>query len=106
MDFVLLWRQTSQQENNMPAKVSARKRKATSAASRSKSQSFTFKQTIDASPAETFRAFTHATMLRDWFCNTAQVEARQGGMFYLGWQSGHYVSGEFLTFDPDRKSVV
>ncbi len=89
----------------MPLKTRVKKRTAASTATRRKSQAFTFKQTVNASLMEAFRAFTHATLLRDWFCNAAQAEARQGGLFYFGWQSGFYACGKFLTFDPGKKLV-
>jgi len=47
--------------------------------------------------------FTHATALRDWFCNAAQTDARTGGRIYLGWDSGHYVSGTFIALEPGKK---
>lgn len=83
-------------------KTSAKSRKKTSARTPS---TFTFKQIVNAPPAEVYRAFTHATALRDWFCDAAQAEARLGGRLYLWWGSGHYVSGEFTTLEPGRKIV-
>jgi uncharacterized protein YndB with AHSA1/START domain len=90
----------------MPSKTSTRKRKGPSKATRPKSRSFNFKQKVNASPLEVFRAFTHATLLRDWFCNAAQVDPRQGGLYWLGWDSGFYASGEIRAFDPGKKLVL
>jgi uncharacterized protein YndB with AHSA1/START domain len=69
-------------------------------------KSFTFKKTIAVSPAEAFRMFTHATAWRDWFSNTAQVDARAGGLIFLGWSSGHSVGAQIKTFEPGKKLVL
>ena len=80
-------------------------RKTTKAPSRSKSQTFTFKQTIAVPPAEAYRMFTHSTAWRDWFCDWADVSARVDGILHLHWESGHYVAGQFLKLEPGKKIV-
>jgi len=67
------------------------------------STSLKFKRQINVPPAEAYRAFTHTTALRDWFCTIAQVDARKGGRFYFGWDSGFYATGEFTVLDPGKK---
>ncbi len=37
-------------------------------------QLVSFKRTVNASPLETYRAFTHTTALRDWLCDAAQAD--------------------------------
>lgn len=64
-----------------------------------------FKQTLDLSPAEAFRLFTHATALRDWFSDSAQIDARPGGLVFLGWNSGHYMAGAIKKLEAARKLV-
>ena len=66
-------------------------------------QTLKFKRMVNAPPAEVYRAFTHATALRDWFCNAAQADPRKGGRLYLWWDGGHSVSGEFTAAEPGKK---
>ncbi len=63
----------------------------------------TVARTVRGAPADAFRAFTHATALRDWLCNTAHVEARPGGDFYLTWIDGHTARGAYTTFEPGKR---
>ena len=89
--------------------MAAAKLKKKAKTSRPKSAStpstFTFKQTVNAPPAEVYRAFTHATALRDWLCDAAQAEARLDGRLYLWWGSGFYMSGAFTALEPGKKLV-
>lgn len=62
-----------------------------------------FNRLVNAPPAEAFRAFTHATALRDWLCTAAQVEARPGGRLYLWWAEGTAVSGRFTKVEPGHR---
>lgn len=70
-----------------------------------KMQTFKFTQTIEASAAAVYRAFTRSTALREWFCDAAQAEPRPGGRLYMWWVSGYYTSGEFRALTPDKKVV-
>lgn len=60
------------------------------------------KHTINAAPAEVYRAFTRATPLREWMCDAAMADARVGGRLYLWWNSGYYAAGEFTALKPDH----
>jgi len=62
-----------------------------------------FKRQVNTPPAEAYRAFTHATALRDWLCDAAQTEARKGGRLYMWWTSGVYASGQYTTLEPGKK---
>ena len=53
----------------------------------------TFEQTIQAPIDQVYRAFTNATALREWLCDTATVDARPGGRVYLAWISNYYRRG-------------
>ncbi len=55
----------------------------------------TARRTVEANSTEVFRAFTNTGALRDWLCNSAQVEPRKGGRVYLWWNNGYYTSGVF-----------
>ncbi len=57
--------------------------------------SLKYVQTISASPALVYRAFTNATAMREWLCETASVDPRPGGRFFIAWNSGYYASGEY-----------
>lgn len=55
---------------------------------------------IAAPPAEAYRAFTHATALRDWLCNDASAQASAGGSLYLRWNDGYLAVCPITHFDP------
>jgi uncharacterized protein YndB with AHSA1/START domain len=61
--------------------------------------SFVFTRTIQARREEVFRAFTHATLLRDWLSHTAHTDPVQGGHIFLRWNSGHHSAGTYLLLD-------
>jgi uncharacterized protein YndB with AHSA1/START domain len=58
-----------------------------------------FSCTIQATPAEVCRAFTHATLLRDWLCNDARNSPRPGGYLFLHWSDGRTVTGNYKQLD-------
>jgi uncharacterized protein YndB with AHSA1/START domain len=68
-----------------------------------KKQELKFRQTIKAPPAEVYLALTHATALREWFCDTAQIEPHKGGRVYFAWNSGYYAVGEITKLSQDKK---
>jgi uncharacterized protein YndB with AHSA1/START domain len=59
----------------------------------------TFKRLVNAPAAEAFRAFTHATALR----NAAQTDPRLNGRLYLWWDDGYAVAGVFTRLEPGRR---
>jgi len=65
-------------------------------------KSLTFERTVPAAPKEVFRAFTAPSALRDWLCNSVDVDARKGGRVYFWWDSGYYTAGVFTSFEKDR----
>lgn len=69
----------------------------------SKSQTLQLKRTVNAPPAEVYRAFTNPTALRDWLSTAAQSDPRKGGRLYLWWGSGVYASGEFTALELGKK---
>lgn len=62
-----------------------------------------FKRTVNAPPAEVYRAFTNATALREWLCDAAQADPRKGGRVHLWWNVGYYTTGEYTALVPNRK---
>jgi uncharacterized protein YndB with AHSA1/START domain len=63
----------------------------------------TFTRSINASPEEAFRAFTHATALRDWLCHAAANSPHKGGYLFLHWNEGYSARGSYTVFDPPHK---
>jgi uncharacterized protein YndB with AHSA1/START domain len=47
-----------------------------------------------------WRAFTHATALRDWFSNEALVQTRLNGFLVFTWNDGYSAIGQVTHFDP------
>lgn len=68
-----------------------------------KTQTLTFKETIQTTPANVYRLFTNSTALRGWFSDVASTDARKGGRFYAAWNGGFYAAGEFTNLVPDKK---
>ncbi len=66
-------------------------------------QTLKFKLTVNAPPAEVYRAFTNSTALRQWMCDAAQADASKGGRLYLWWRAGYYACGEFTSLSPNKK---
>ncbi len=63
----------------------------------------TFERMVSAPPTEVYRAFVKPAALRDWLCNAAQTDAREGGRLYLWWNDGSYVNGTFTRLVPGRQ---
>jgi uncharacterized protein YndB with AHSA1/START domain len=61
----------------------------------------TFERTVPAAPKEVYRALTTNSALRDWLCNTADVDPRTGGRIYLWWDTGYYTAGVFTSVTRD-----
>src|ERR1044072_6714181 len=61
-------------------------------------EALTFERTISADAAEVFRTFTQAHALRDWLCNTAEVDPRKDGPIFLHWNDGYYTAGTFTEY--------
>jgi uncharacterized protein YndB with AHSA1/START domain len=68
-------------------------------------QTLSFTKSIKAPATEVFRAFTNATSLREWLCDVASVSPRHNGRLYLAWNTGFYVSGEYVSLEPEKEVV-
>ncbi len=68
-----------------------------------KTQTFKFKQTVNAPAAQVYRAFTNSTAIREWLSDGATADARKGGRLYLWWNDGYTAGGEFTTLTPGKK---
>jgi uncharacterized protein YndB with AHSA1/START domain len=52
------------------------------------SKTLTIKRAIDAPAEEIYRAFTNSQALREWFCDIAFVQPREGGRLLCAWNTG------------------
>jgi uncharacterized protein YndB with AHSA1/START domain len=64
--------------------------------------SVTVERTLNAPPAEVYRAFVTPQALRDWFCNASQVDARLGGRIYLAWSGGYHTAGKITRLERNK----
>lgn len=65
--------------------------------------SIQLKRSIAAPAAALYQAFTNATALTGWLCDTATVQPQPGGRIYLAWNDGYYSAGEYLALEADKK---
>ena len=65
----------------------------------------TFERNIKAPVEEVYRAFTNATALREWMCDTATMNLIVGGHVYMAWNNGFYCAGEFVDIKPKEEIV-
>ncbi len=65
----------------------------------------TYERNIKAPVEEVYRAFTNATALREWMCDTATLNVFVGGHVYMAWNNGFYCAGEFLSVKPKEEIV-
>jgi uncharacterized protein YndB with AHSA1/START domain len=68
-------------------------------------QKVTVERSINADPTQVYRAFTNATVLREWFCDIATVHPVSGGRLYMAWDDGYYTSGHYLVLKETREIV-
>lgn len=66
-------------------------------------RTLTFTRQIAAPPAAVYAAFTNATALREWLCETADVNAAVDRPLFLGWNSGYQGSGYFTDLQPNER---
>ena len=62
-----------------------------------RTQKVAVQRSIQADPRQVYRAFTNATVLREWFCDIATVSPSPGGRIYMAWDDGYYTSGSYLV---------
>ena len=59
-----------------------------------------FQRELKVPPAEVFRAFTNSMACREWLCDVATIDPREGGRVYLWWDHGSFIAGKFTQFVP------
>ncbi len=66
-------------------------------------KTLSLKRSIEAPCELVYRAFTNATLLREWFCDVAIAQPRVGGRFYCQWHDGRAIMGKYTALLPARK---
>ncbi len=69
------------------------------------STTLTFTQTVKASPAQVYRAFTNAMLFREWLCDNSVVDARETGAYFFSWNRGYYAVGMYTALKQDEKVI-
>jgi uncharacterized protein YndB with AHSA1/START domain len=68
-----------------------------------KAKSIKFERTVAASADKVFTCFTNAQALREWWCDAAMIQSREGGIVHVAWNNGHFLSGHFTELVPGKK---
>jgi len=61
---------------------------------------------IRAPPERTFDALTNPAMMVKWLANTAEISARKGGTYRIGWTDGPTHTGTILAYEPGRSIAL
>lgn len=59
--------------------------------------------TIEAPPAAVYRALSSPLALRDWLCDSAESDVREGGRLVLLWNSGRWAVGQWTSLAPGER---
>ena len=65
-------------------------------------QKISVEQKIAGAPEVVWFALTRVPVLNQWLCDSASVQANEGGRFYAWWNDGWYASGVFTTFKENE----
>ena len=69
--------------------------------------SVTVSQTINASPARLYAAFTSRDEINNWFCNNSFVQAQENGHYLFIWTPENYsATGQFKELVENEKLVL
>jgi uncharacterized protein YndB with AHSA1/START domain len=68
-----------------------------------KGQATRFDEVVQAAPKEVYRMFVSPAALRTWLSDTAEVDPRAGGRFYLWWNRGYYSAGTYTELVPGER---
>jgi uncharacterized protein YndB with AHSA1/START domain len=61
---------------------------------------------IRAPPDAVFRAITEPQWLTRWLCDRAEISARKGGSYLLGWNDGPTHTGTIVDFHDGRRVAL
>ena len=68
-----------------------------------KAKSIKLDRTIAASTDQIYRAFTNSQSLHEWWCDTAMVQPREGGLIHVAWSNGHFLTGHYTELQAGKK---
>lgn len=71
-----------------------------------KTEELSIRQLVEAIPEDVFYAFATAQGWRDWLCDSARFEARDGGCYQLAWTSGWYTAGTVRELVKPKKIAL
>lgn len=72
----------------------------------SKTANLQLNRNLPAPPEQLFYAFSTAQGWRDWLCDIARFEAREGQPYFLAWNDGWYAAGVVLECQPPERLVL
>lgn len=67
-----------------------------------KSLDIVYNAFVKAPPSRVFRALTDPKEITKWFIKEAQIEAKNGGRFVLGWGRSIYEESKVIEFVHDK----
>jgi uncharacterized protein YndB with AHSA1/START domain len=68
----------------------------------SKTKTLEFKQKVGAPPEAVYYAFTNRTAIREWLCDSVEIDTREGGRLHFWWNSGYYMTGAFTRLEENK----
>jgi uncharacterized protein YndB with AHSA1/START domain len=71
----------------------------------SKTKTLEYEQKVNVPPEVVYHAFTNRTGIREWLCDSVEVDSREGGRLHLWWNSGFHMTGEFTNLE-EHKAVA
>lgn len=63
------------------------------------SDDLSYETKLPGAPEDVYYAFSTAQGWRDWLCNSARFESREGGTYQLAWNSGWFAAGRVKTLN-------
>jgi uncharacterized protein YndB with AHSA1/START domain len=61
---------------------------------------------VGTTPELAFEALTHASELREWFCDRAETEVRPGGRYEVAWRQGYRSVGQFTELEAPHRAAL
>ncbi len=68
-----------------------------------KSKSIKVERSVSVAPEHVYRLFTNSQALREWWCDAAMIQPREGGILHLSWQNGTFLTGHFTELVAGKK---
>lgn len=61
-----------------------------------------FDQKVNVPTTVVYHAFINSTILKQFFCNYATVDAKPGGRIYFAWDNGYSLMGEYTRLEENH----